>query len=193
VGADISWRRNLTDWRGALTRAGNKKRMLRAAGLFVLLLALAWAQHPVRLAAQGGQAPFGKMAQAEVTISGQKILADVADTPELMALGLGGRRSLAPDRGMIFVYTDKGYRSFWMKGMYISIDIIWLDGGRVVHIEHDVPPPAPGIPLNQLPAYQPPKKADMVLELAAGRARQLGMKEGMILGFRFNIQQKGGE
>ncbi|MDH4248539.1 MAG: DUF192 domain-containing protein [Deltaproteobacteria bacterium] len=127
------------------------------------------------------------MAQAEVVISGKTLHLEIADTPELQARGLGGRKSLAPDQGMLFVYAERSRQRFWMLDMRFAIDIIWLDNGRVVHIEHQVPPPAPGTTPADLPTYEPAADANLVLELAAGRAKSLGLKIGQRLDFRFNV------
>lgn len=127
-------------------------------------------------------------AQAEVRIHGHVFRVDVADTNELQTLGLGGREHLGPQDGMLFVYADRGKRTFWMRGMRIPIDMIWLDNHRVVHIEHDVPPPAPGTPLAALPTYAPEAPANLVLELAAGRAKAVGLHVGDQVDFRFGVR-----
>ena len=128
-----------------------------------------------------------EMAKAEVIVGEEVIRVDVADTPSLQSKGLGGRKRLAPNAGMLFVYTEKGRHAFWMRGMYIPIDIIWLDNRRVVHIERDVPPPPPGTPESKLTTYASPSPANLVLELAAGRAKSLGLKLGSQVTFRFNV------
>lgn len=120
----------------------------------------------------------GEYARARVEMGGQTFIVDVADAPALQTLGLGGRTRLGPREGMLFVYPGKQRRSFWMKGMLIPIDIIWLDNNRIIHIEHRVPPPAPGTPTSRLPTYAAPRPANGVLEIASGRAAQLGVRVG---------------
>ena len=127
------------------------------------------------------------MTKGEVIIGKEVIRVDVADTPSLQSKGLGGRKKLAPNAGMLFVYTEKGSHAFWMRGMFIPIDIIWLDNRRVVHIEHNVPPPSPGTPESKLETYVSSSPANLVLELAAGRAKSLGLKLGSQVTFRFNV------
>ncbi len=138
-------------------------------------------------AAGPGMAGAGAgMSQARVSLAGKAFAVDVADTPELQRLGLGGRKRLGPYDGMLFVYAGKARRSFWMKGMVISIDIIWLDNDRIIHIEHRVPPPKPGTPLRALPTYAAAGPANGVLEIAAGRAAELGLRVGDYARFAFN-------
>src|SRR3970282_945050 len=100
------------------------------------------------------------------------------DTPDKQTLGLGGRARLGAREGMLFVYAERARQAFWMHGMRIPIDMIWLDNETVVYIAAAVPPPAPGTSAGQLPTYQPGAPANFVLELAAGRARSLGLRVG---------------
>lgn len=130
----------------------------------------------------------GEMPQAEVVVRGEVFRVDVADNLATQTLGLGGRKTLGPHQGMLFVYTEKGNHGFWMRGMFIPIDIIWLDNRRVVHIESRVPPPAPGTPDFRLPTYAPNIPANFVLEIAAGRARALGLQVGDRVEYRFNLR-----
>jgi len=145
---------------------------------FVLLLALLLLPlAPTSAPAQG---------KARVHFGDHTWTVDVADTPTLQRKGLGGRAALAPDEGMLFLYPDKGRRTFWMRGMLIPIDIVWLDNRRVVHIEHRVqPPPTPDTPPPQLSTYEAPVPANMVLEIPAGQARELGLSVGDRLSFEF--------
>ncbi|HKI98623.1 MAG TPA: DUF192 domain-containing protein [bacterium] len=154
--------------------------LLACAALLALGLGLPPGAVPAAHATSG-------YAQAEVIVHGHAIRVDVADTEAKQTLGLGGRRHLAPDRGMLFPYADHGRRAFWMKDMFIPIDMIWLDNDTVVHIEHDVPPPAPGTDDSALPIYQPETPANFVLELAAGRSRSLGLRVGDQVAFRFDV------
>lgn len=163
---------------------GLRRRALLPALLGALLLAVlgqALAFAPLLRATPG-------YAQAEVAIHGQVFRVDVADTPQKQALGLGGRERLGPHEGMLFVYADRGRPAFWMRGMRIPIDMIWLDNRRVVHIQAEVPPPAPGRDNAQLPTYQPEAPANFVLELAAGRAKAVGLRVGDRVQYRFDVR-----
>jgi hypothetical protein len=126
------------------------------------------------------------LTKARVTANGHTFIVEVADTSAAQALGLGGRKHLGPSDGMLFVYKDKSRHTFWMKGMLIPIDMVWLDNRRIVHIERRVPPPAPGTPEYSLPTYTPPEPANFVLEVAAGRADALGLKVGDTVSYDFS-------
>jgi uncharacterized membrane protein (UPF0127 family) len=153
--------------------------------LFLGVMVLAAAGAALGPAADSSAAAPG-MTQARVMLAGQEFVVDVAETPGQQSLGLGGRKRLASGEGMLFLYPDKATRTFWMKGMVISIDIIWLDNNRIVHIEHRVPPPLPGAPQSTLPTYVAPSPANGVLEIAEGRAAQLGLRVGDFARLIFN-------
>ena len=92
--------------------------------------------------------------------------------------GLGGRDSLPDDRGMIFVFSQAGDHGFWMRGMLIPIDIIWIsDENRVIDVQTAIQP-EPGVPDDQLPIYRPDADALYVLEVRAGLAAEKGVQEG---------------
>ncbi len=128
------------------------------------------------------------LSQARVKLGETVFLADIADTPSTQSRGLGGRARLEPHDAMLFLYKQKTIHTFWMKGMLIPIDILWLDNRRIVYIAHRVPPPAPGTPDSQLPTYASAVPANAVLEIAAGRAAQLGLRVGDSARFDFSTQ-----
>ncbi len=85
------------------------------------------------------------------------------------------RQKLAADRGMLFVFSSEGVHKFWMKNTLIPLDMLWIAGdGRIIHIEHDVPP-CKGDPC---PSYGPDTPARYVLEVNAGYARERGVGVG---------------
>lgn len=75
-----------------------------------------------------------------LTINGQKIVAEVATTPEERATGLMNRFSLASDHGMLFVFERPEPLGFWMKNTYIPLSIAFIDAnGRILNIEDMAP------------------------------------------------------
>lgn len=104
-----------------------------------------------------------------------KFVVELAQTLAEQRRGLMDRQSLAPDRGMLFVYDQPDYRSFWMKNTYIPLDIIFVGGdGRILSIEENT------IPLSLSP-YLSLDPALLVLELAGGRTSELGIKPGDVV------------
>jgi uncharacterized protein len=63
------------------------------------------------------------------------IHARVAETSEAHQRGLAGRRALAPDSGMAFVFGEPVRARFWMKDTLIPLSIaFWGRDGRIVSI-----------------------------------------------------------
>lgn len=121
-----------------------------------------------------------KPVEAEAVLRGRTFRIEVADTIDKREKGLGGRDSLPADQGMFFPFPAAQYWVFWMKGMRFPIDIIWIQDGKVVDIDADVPAPK-GLPLE---TYSPTAPADAVLELNAGIAADIGLEKGDELTFR---------
>ena len=74
-------------------------------------------------------------------------------TASASAQGLSGVTELLDTEGMLWEYSPSAIPTFWMKGMMIDLDFLWITNGRVVAITDNVP--APTATLN-LPLYQPP-------------------------------------
>ena len=149
--------------------------------LFLTLAALV--ATPVAACKAGGEdmqvSPAG-LQQAPLTVTTadgevHNFTVELALTPAEQQRGMMDRQSLAPDRGMLFVYERPEYRSFWMKNTYIPLDIIYIGGdGRILSIEADTIP----LSIEPYPSLDP---ALLVLELAGGRAAELGIEPGDVV------------
>ena len=96
---------------------------------------------------------------------------EVAATPEQQERGLMFRKSIGPDRGMIFPYEPAQAVAFWMKNTLIPLDILFIRGdGTIARITK-----AEAMDLTPLPSGEP---ITAVLEIRSGRAAELGIKEG---------------
>ncbi|MEM8827965.1 MAG: DUF192 domain-containing protein [Cyanobacteria bacterium P01_G01_bin.19] len=111
---------------------------------------------------------------ATAQIGGETIQLEVARTPLQQSTGLMYRESLADDRGMLFPFEFERTARFWMKNVPITLDIIFLNGDRIVEIAENVP----GCDSEPCPVYGPETLIDRVIELRGGRARELGVKAG---------------
>lgn len=109
-----------------------------------------------------------------VAINGNRIKVETATNSEQWAQGLSGRDGLAKNSGMLFIYPDYAYRSFWMKDMKFEIDIIWIAENKIVGIEKNVPIPQ----TTPIPTYQSPKPVNYVLEVAANYSDQHHLNVG---------------
>ena len=95
---------------------------------------------------------------------------EVAKTPEQQAQGLMFRKSLGADQGMIFPRDPPVDASFWMKNTLIPLDIIFIrSDGTIARIAENTVP----MSLDPIPSLEP---VAAVLEIAGGRASELGIK-----------------
>lgn len=98
--------------------------------------------------------------------------AEVADTPQAQARGLMFRTELAPDEAMIFPREVAEPARFWMKNTPLPLDIIFIGpDGRIANIA------AMTVPYS-LDGVESDGPAIAVLEIAGGRAAELGIKPG---------------
>jgi uncharacterized membrane protein (UPF0127 family) len=42
------------------------------------------------------------------------------------------KKELKGADGMIFIFPDKNYRTFWNKNTFLDLDVYWIDGDRIV-------------------------------------------------------------
>lgn len=116
--------------------------------------------------------------QEKLTIGRETLVVDYARTPEEQQRGLAGCTSIPDNSGLYFPYNPPFQATFWMKGMLIPIDIIWIANNTVIGIEENVPPPLDPTTTKDLPLYHAPAPVDGVLELGAGRAKALNITTG---------------
>jgi uncharacterized protein len=102
----------------------------------------------------------------------QKFQVEIARTFRQREYGLMCRKALAPDRGMLFLFERPDVLAFWMRNTLIPLDIIYIGkDGRVVSFVRNARP----LDETPLPSAGP---AVAVLELAAGRAAEIGLLPG---------------
>ena len=89
--------------------------------------------------------------------------------------GLMHRKSLAPNSGMLFIYSKPQIISFWMKETLIPLDLIFFDAnGQLIEIHHNIQP----CEVTTCKTYTNKKPAQFALELAGGAAKKFGIKAG---------------
>ncbi|OGC36118.1 hypothetical protein A2369_00320 [candidate division WS6 bacterium RIFOXYB1_FULL_33_15] len=64
---------------------------------------------------------------------------ELADTVLARSNGLSGRKELGEYNGMLFIMDEEDISPFWMKDMYITLDMIFIDSrGYVVDIKENL-------------------------------------------------------
>ncbi|MDR1474788.1 MAG: DUF192 domain-containing protein [Endomicrobium sp.] len=112
-------------------------------------------------------------------INGQNLKLVIAKDRETIIRGLSWREKI-PFDGMIFFFDKLLKVSFWMKGMNFPLDIVWVRNNVILEVTENVKP-EPGVPEEKLKTYSSSGEVDIVIELSAGRAKELKIKEGNIL------------
>ena len=117
----------------------------------------------------------GRLTISNDTVKGEVIDLEVAKTPEQQSKGLMYRPALAPNRGMLFAFPPGQVVAFWMKNVPVDLDMVFVSQGKIVGISTAVP-----CVMEPCALYPSDKgiAADQVIELRAGRARELGLKTG---------------
>lgn len=122
---------------------------------------------------QAGQTGLQQMRLTIHSASGDHhFTVEVARSPNEQQQGLMYRRSLAPDRGMIFPYAPEQQVAFWMKNTFIPLDLIFIRGdGTIARIAENCVPES----LDMIDSGEP---VVAVLEIAGGQSARLGLMAG---------------
>lgn len=99
------------------------------------------------------QRNFG-LERVELKIEHHRLLAEVADTPEISARGLMFRDELAEDAGMLFIFPAPRKASFYMKNTRIPLSIAYILADGTIAEIHDLEP------LDESPV---PSQSDQIL------------------------------
>ena len=108
-----------------------------------------------------------------ITVKGVVTLSiEVMKTPEQQAQGLMFRQSMPDDQGMLFDFGIERPISMWMKNTYMSLDMVFVTSdGRIHRVEENTEPLSEKMIFSGV-------SIRAVLELKAGTARRLGIKQG---------------
>lgn len=87
---------------------------------------------------------------------------EIALTDEEHATGLMNRSSIGDDCGMLFVFADENYRTFWMKDTSIALSIAFIDANGIINDIHDMNP------FQTFPEYSSKYPAQYALEVNHG-------------------------
>ena len=119
------------------------------------------------------QFPLSSLQTGSVTADGHAFRVWLATTTAQQSEGLMyvPADQIADDQGMLFIFPDDSYLSFWMKNTITPLDIAFVRGdGEIVKIWT-----MPALTLQTFPSLEP---ARFALEVKAGTFGMLGIKEG---------------
>lgn len=112
-----------------------------------------------------------------ITYKTRRISVELADTFAKRLVGLMYRDGMPKDVGMFFTFMNESVAgaAITMANMRFSLDLVWINSkGEIVDIAQRVPPCRSFFICKD---YKPKEKAKYVLELAAGKAAEIGIKE----------------
>ena len=115
--------------------------------------------------------------EATVSLAGKNLRVLLAKNPHQWQKGVGGRESLAPYEGMLFVFGEYRRHGIVMRDTLFALDIVWLRAGVVTDMAKNVPTEI-GVKEGDLHPYYPREKVNVVLELPAGFLDKNGVKLG---------------
>jgi len=100
------------------------------------------------------------------------LLIELADSEDERRVGLMHRAELPPDRGMLFRFPSRRPVSMWMRNTFVSLDMLFLNSrGEIIRIEENT------VPHSEV-SISSVRDASAVLELPAGTAHRLALKQG---------------
>ena len=122
------------------------------------------------LAAWGASA-LAEMPVMELTAGFHRIEAEVAADAQNRQVGLMNRKAMPPQRGMLFVFTEKNTHCMWMRNTFIPLSVAFIDEeGVIINIE-DMQPQTEDNHCAKVPARY-------ALEMNLGWFAQRGLKPG---------------
>jgi len=102
----------------------------------------------------------------------QKLDIELAESSYEKQTGLMYRKSMEPNQGMLFVYSEESIHSFYMKNTYISLDLVFFGkDSSIVSFQENAKP----LDETSLPSKVP---AQFILEVNAGKAEEWELAEG---------------
>ena len=110
-----------------------------------------------------------------LTLSQDKLVIDVADSPERRLFALGMLDRFRPGRGLLLVFDDGTPPRVWSKALQVEADLLWLDETRqIVGLKLGARP----CTQDPCPEYAPERGAVSVLVLPPGFGRDAALAPG---------------
>lgn len=77
---------------------------------------------------------------ATIWVGDIELQVEIRNTPKGLKRGLMHRKKLSENQGMLFVFEEPGFHSFWMKNTYIPLSIAFISENKeIVQINNMFP------------------------------------------------------
>ena len=164
----------------------SRRRMQIGISFTVIVIALVVIFMPKKIenhASASTDTPMFKK-QGELTLadSNEKSIVsidiEIADDDAKREVGMMGRPVMEERQGMLFIFDEEFFASFWMRNTILSLDIIFINKqGQIVTIYKNTKPFSDdSYPANALTMF--------VLEVNAGFTDKYGIKEGDMVSWK---------
>ncbi len=145
--------------------------MLRALFLFILTFPI-----------------FGQLNQKneilQIRVDGHALQVEIADTDAKRRIGLMYRKMLKENEGMLFVFPQADYLSFWMKNTLIPLSIAYFNEDRRLTDIYDMKP-------NQVREYyNASERVIYALEVNQGWFKKKGIHKYSVLELPKEVRAK---
>jgi len=103
---------------------------------------------------------------------------EIADDDYQRERGLMYRRTMEDNQGMLFIFGEDEFRSFWMKNTHLPLDIMYLDANKIIVDIHESTVPYSEV---SVPSSAP---ARYVVEVVAGFSARHLLSPGDSVSFK---------
>jgi len=117
--------------------------------------------------------PLPPLRTVRLRVGSHEVEAEVAIGPREQATGLMFRKSMEPERGMLFVFEQRRRAAFYMKNTTIPLSVAYLDTDGIVRELHDLEP------LDERPVASATSDIRFVLEMNRGWFAAKGLGPGV--------------
>ncbi|HLB53348.1 MAG TPA: DUF192 domain-containing protein [Chlamydiales bacterium] len=123
---------------------------------------------------------FALLPMKALTLGGETIQVEIADTQEARSKGLMGRESLPENTGMLFIFPKPLVLSFWMKNTLIPLSIGFFNEKKELFQITEMPvPKKDSLP----PLFYSSQPAIFALEMPKKWFQEHQISEGMKFSF----------
>jgi uncharacterized membrane protein (UPF0127 family) len=124
--------------------------------------------------ASAQEIPQPKLPTVTMSAGIHNIVAEVAATPQQREIGMMMRTRMAPQEGMLFVFSEPQTQCFWMRNTLLPLSIAFIaDNGSIVNIDEMKP--------RSDESHCSAKPVRFVLEMNQGWFAKRGLKAGTLL------------